>query len=174
MSNVLLSALIVSVAQCKLVAENMDKTGRASLFVILIAIVLVIFAIGWGQMIPDKPVDVVIFSCLVMISFVTLFTEHFFTKPTDVIASTISILLLLGPISADLVLLGKWYSILIYYNFFMLISAIIGLYLLKPDSSPDNTRNIASKILKDLAETCGNGKLLFSMVLTKDSGGRFR
>ena len=93
-----------------------DKTKRIVLFLIALALLFVVFKIATGNFKPQSDKFVIIFSSLVMLSFVTLFLEHFFTKPTDVLASTISILLLLSPLRNELSKLGIWFEIFYVYT----------------------------------------------------------
>src|SRR4030042_5878650 len=98
----------------------MNKIQRIILFMITLGLVFVVFRVATGNWIPTSDVFVVIFSALVMLSFVTLFLEHFFTTPTDVLASTIAILLLLAPLRAQLANLGRWYEGFFAYNLVLL------------------------------------------------------
>ncbi len=80
----------------------MDKNQRVVLFSTYILVLFGILYFNTKQFIPSEQHEVIILSSLLMLSFTVLFLEHFFTRPTDVLASTISILLLLAPIKAQL------------------------------------------------------------------------
>lgn len=118
----------------------MNKIKRIILFVITLGLVFLVFKISTGKWTPTSDAFVVIFAALVMLSFVTLLLEHFFTKPTDVLASTISILLLLSPLRGQLSKLGIWYEIFYGYNVILLLAALVAFFLL--------TRRERSSIIK--------------------------
>ena len=80
----------------------MNKSQRVIVFIIALLILSVIFYFWRGNLLPSSPWMTVIFTSLVMISFVTLFLEHWFTKPSDVLATSISILLVLAPLRNQL------------------------------------------------------------------------
>jgi hypothetical protein len=120
-----------------------------------------VFKIATGNWIPTSDIFVVIFSALVMLSFVTLFLEHFFTAPTDVLASTISILLLLSPMRSQLSKLGIWYEIFYVYNVFLLLVALVALLLVDEEKSIASLQNKISSHLKRFAVYFGNGRWLY-------------
>jgi asparagine N-glycosylation enzyme membrane subunit Stt3 len=87
----------------------MPKGQRIIVFLSVLLLLLV------GYFVFKTPIDylgnkgIVIISSLIMLSFTTLMAEHFFTRPTDVVASAVSILLLLSPIHSELKDMGLWY-----------------------------------------------------------------
>ena len=136
--------------------------GQRILVFLSVLILLVI-----GYLVFRTPIDaltskgVVIISALIMLSFTTLFAEHFFTRPTDVVASSVSILLLLSPMYADLNEMGVWYWIMWGYCAALLLISLLSLLLLSPDKSPVATVNKVSGILKLVAVRFGNGRFLW-------------
>ena len=64
----------------------MTKTARITLFAITFALLLLVFYVTTGHAFPSSEQSIVLFSALLMLSFVTLFLEYFFTTPTDVLA----------------------------------------------------------------------------------------
>jgi len=96
-----------------------------------------------------------------MLSFVSLILEQFFTKPTDVIATNISILLLLAPLNEVLDKFGLWYAIFIIYNSITLAVAVLALLLLDKDNSPDALPNVISRELNRFSTFFGNGRFLW-------------
>ena len=100
-----------------------------------------------------------------MLSFVTLFLEHFFTTPTDVIASTIAILLLLAPLQSHLDKMGRWYWLFFSYNLLLLATSLIALLLLDQNKSTTCTQNRVSAILKRFSVYFGRGRFLFFVLL---------
>jgi len=139
----------------------LSKTARIVLFGISLVLVVIIFLTSTGRLFPVDPPSVVLISALVMLSFVTLFLEHFFTRPTDVLASTIAILLLLLPLEHELSKLGKWYWLFIAYNAFLLLTALIALLLVDKNEPSTSTTNKVSALLKSIAVFFGNGRFLF-------------
>jgi len=138
-----------------------NKIKRIILFVIALGLVFLVFKISTGKWTPTSDTFVVIFAALVMLSFVTLLLEHFFTKPTDVLASTISILLLLSPLRGHLSKLGIWYEIFYGYNVFLLLAALVALLLVDEEKSSASLQNKISSHLKRFAVFFGNGRWLY-------------
>jgi len=139
----------------------MPKGQRIIVFLSTLALLLV------GYIAFKIPIDIlsnkgiVIISTLIMLSFTTLLAEHFFTRPTDVVASSVSILLLLSPIHSELKDMGLWYWIFWSYSAALLIVSLLALLLLNPEKSPDNASNKASMILKKIAVRFGSGRFLW-------------
>jgi hypothetical protein len=139
----------------------MPKGQRIIVFLATLAILLV------GYFTFKTPIDIlsnkgiVIISALIMLSFTTLLAEHFFTRPTDVVASAVSILLLLSPIHSELKDMGLWYWIFWSYSAVLLIASLLALLLLNPEKSPADPMNRASMILKTLSVRFGNGRFLW-------------
>ncbi|MEH6550096.1 MAG: DUF87 domain-containing protein [Pseudomonadales bacterium] len=139
----------------------MSKGQRITVFLASLIILVV------GYFIFKIPIDIlsnkgiVIISALIMLSFTTLLAEHYFTRPTDVVASAVSILLLLSPIHSELKDMGLWYWIFWGYSAVLLITSLLALMLLTPEKSPADPMNRASMILKTLAIRFGNGRFLW-------------
>ena len=139
----------------------MTKTERIILFIISFMLLLVVFLVTSGRALPSSEQSVVIFSALLMLSFVTLFLEHYFTRPTDVLASTIAILLLLAPLKSALANFGKWYWLFLGYNALLLTTALLALLLVDASKSRATAQNRAADILKRFSVFFGNGRFLF-------------
>jgi uncharacterized protein len=99
-----------------------------------------------------------------MLSFVTLFLEHYFTRPTDVLASTIAILLLIAPLAHHLSKFGIWYWLFFAYNAALLIASLIALLLVDENKSSASVQNRASLLLKRISVFFGNGRFLFFLL----------
>lgn len=140
---------------------KMSKTQRITLFIITLGLLFIIFKLATGNWTPASETFVIIFAALIMLSFVTLFLEHFFTKPTDVLASTISILLLLSPLHSQLSKLGIWYEIFYVYNVILLLAALIALLLVDKEKSSSSLQNKVASNLKRFAVFFGNGRWLY-------------
>ena len=139
----------------------MSKGKRVLLFAITVTLLLVIVFFWQKGLVPQTSTAMVILSSLVMVSFVTLFLEHWFTKPTDVLATALSIMLVLAPLREELAGLGVWYQIFFAYNLVMALAALLALLLLDGNKSSDSRQNRASRHLNRFAATFGNGRLLY-------------
>lgn len=139
----------------------MSKGQRITLFIISVILLYGIYNIWKGGLPANTSVATVMLTSLVMISFVTLFLEHWFTKPTDVLAASISILLVLAPLRSDLVDLGVWYKIFFGYTLLVGLGALLTLLLVDSEKSSDSLQNRAANHLKTFATAFGNGRLLY-------------
>lgn len=138
-----------------------SRVKRISTFLIALALLLLVFRITYGHPFPSTPPSLVLFASLLMLSFVTLFVEHFFTTPTDVLASTLAILLLISPVRGELSRFGVWYWIFYGYNLLLLATSLIALLLLDDEKSHDSIHNRISLRLKRFSTAWGNGRFLF-------------
>lgn len=96
-----------------------------------------------------------------MLSFNTLILEHYFTKPTDVLASSIAVLLTITPIKKDLINLGVWYDTLFFFSLGLGVLSVASLALFAPNKPEDTTQNKISKLLKDFVVRFGSSKVQF-------------
>lgn len=139
----------------------MNKTRRIFLFLSSFFILLLVFFLTTGQVFPSSEDSIVLFSALLMLSFVSLFLEHYFTRPTDVLASTISIILLLAPLRPALSKFGNWYWIFLGYNALLLVVSLLALLFVDAEKSSMVIQNRIAKALKRFAIYFGNGRFLF-------------
>lgn len=139
----------------------MTKGLRLIIFFALAVILTAIYLYFQGAIFPQDTVGLVIYSSLLMLSFNTLILEHYFTKPTDVLASSIAVLLTITPIRKDLVNLGIWYDILFFFSFGLGILSVASLALFSPNNPEDTTQNKISKLLKDFVTRFGGSKVQF-------------
>ncbi len=142
----------------------MTRTQRIVLFLLSASLLVLVFELTTGHAFPTSDQSIVLFSALLMMSFVTSFIEEFFTVPSDVLASNISILLLIAPLHSQLSRLGAWYWRFFFYNLFLLLCSLAALLLLSPDKSPDSLQNQTSKHLKRVATFLGNGRFLYCVL----------
>jgi hypothetical protein len=138
-----------------------SKTQRIILFIIASGFLFLIFYLSTGKFIPSSEQSIVLLTALLTLSFVTFFLEHFFTTPTDVLASTISILLLMAPLQSQLANFGVWYWIFFGYNLFLLLTSLTALLLLDSQKSSMAFQNRLSFALKRFSVSFGNGRFLF-------------
>jgi uncharacterized protein len=139
----------------------MTRAQRIALFLVSACLLLLVFKLATGSPFPTSDPSIVLFSALLMLSFVSSFIEEFFTVPSDVVASTVSILLLIAPLHTQLSRFGAWYWIFFAYNLLLLLCALAALLLLDSEISPNSVRNRVSKHLKRAATTFGNGRFLY-------------
>lgn len=139
----------------------MSRQKRIGLFIFFILGILVLFYLSSGSAIPTGQTDTILFSCLMMLAFSTLFIEHFFTKPADVLASNIAILLMLSPLKENLDEMGLWYTLFYSYNLVLLFSSFTALFLLDANKSEKSFENTLSFVLKKFAMHFGNAKILY-------------
>lgn len=127
-----------------------------------LVILAIVAAMRWKHLtqLEDTP-RIVLLTSLIMLSFVTLCLEHFFTRPTDVLASTLSIILLLTPLHIQLANLGIWYWILIGYSYLLMILALGALFLVDAAKPPEGFQNRFAGVLKIIAVHFGTGRFLF-------------
>lgn len=143
----------------------MNKTKRLILFSIYLVSVCVLCAIRYYPKFILTSVDFVEISALIMLSFTALLMEHYFVKPSDTLAASISILLLFLPAYNDLRQLGLVFNIFTTYSFLMGLLAFISLYILRPGESNDTFLNRLSFVLKEITTRLGSGKLQFGLGL---------
>src|ERR1041384_8382595 len=144
----------------------MSKTARVILFAITLALIGIVLLVTGGRICASPEQATIVFSALILLSFVSLFLEHFFTKPTDVIASTIAILLLLAPLKPHLLKMGQWYWIFFAYNLLLLLTSLFALLLLDQNKSAGVPQNRISAVLKTFSVYFGNGRFLFFALLS--------
>lgn len=132
--------------------------------IVFFSLAVLLTAIYWyfkGTIFPQDTVGLVIYSSLLMLSFNTLILEHYFTKPTDVLASSIAVLLTITPIRKDLINLGIWYDKLFFFSLGLGILSVASLALFAPNKPEDTTQNKISKLLKDFVVRFGSSKVQF-------------
>lgn len=142
----------------------MDKGSRIFALLIVLSAAALVFFVHRAQVISLGNPGIVIFSAITMMALSILMLEHFFTRPTDVVANTTSALLLLAPVYKDMKLLGIWYWLLVFYIGLMLICALSALFLLDANSLPTSRRNKISRWLKDFSISFASAKLLWFLV----------
>jgi hypothetical protein len=139
----------------------MTRTQRILLFLVSAGLLLLVFKLTTGHPLPTSGQSIVLFSALLMMSFVASFIEEFFTVPSDVLSSNISILLLIAPLHSQLSRFGVWYWRFFFYNLLLLFCSLSALLLLNADKPPECSQNRISKHLKRVATFFGNGRFLY-------------
>jgi hypothetical protein len=138
---------------------KMNQLTRLIAFLGLAAGLIAIFLIHGGQVVDGgNTPNTVIFSSLLMLAFGTLLLEHWFTKPTDTIASAIAVLLTILPSQQGLAEMHGTFAILAYYSFGILILAALSIFLSPLDSSD---RSNFADYLRKISTRLGSSRLLF-------------
>lgn len=107
---------------------------------------------------------VIVSSAFVLLSFSALLLEHWFTKPTDALASSISGILLIGPSHIALNEMGVWYPVLLGYLILIAISASVSIILYEPALGTDNLRNKVSDKIKKFLGIFGRSKIIYGLI----------
>jgi hypothetical protein len=140
----------------------MKPFGRILTFVSSAAALAIIYIVFKSDLPVEEPSSsVFIFSTLLTLSFAAMLLEHWFTKPTDVVATTVSLLLAMAPSRSSLERLGIWFDLFFFYLIFILIVALSALALLDSESSADSNRNNWSNRFKKFSTKFGSSKLLY-------------
>jgi hypothetical protein len=143
----------------------MPKEQRVIIFAATFPLLLLVYLAFRTPIDTLGDKGIVILSCLIMLSFTTLLVEHFFTRPTDVIASSVSILLLIAPLHGSLNETGHWYWLFFSYNILILFISLLSLALFDGKKSETASLNKVSAKAKTIAVRFGNGKFLWSWLL---------
>lgn len=141
--------------------RTMTRSQRIYLFSIFAGALTVVYFLSESEIDFSTDVGILIYSTLLMISFTALFVEHFFATPTDVISSSIAVLIGISPIHKSLSGMGAWYWILFAYSAAMGILALSSMLLFRSDHSASQLRNRISASLKRLSTRLGSGRAQF-------------
>ncbi|MCF6155745.1 MAG: ATP-binding protein [Candidatus Brocadia sp.] len=142
----------------------MTKGQRITIF---LGTMLVLGIVYWVYRNPISAMGdraIIVLSALVTLSFVSLLAEHYFTRPTDVVASTLSVLLLLSPIHPLLAETGGWYWALWIYSAVFLVFSLLSLLLLNQNRSASSTANRISNVLYTASITFANSRVIWFSV----------
>lgn len=143
----------------------MNKNERICLFFVLILILGVIIYSFNSELDFNSTQGTIIYTSLLMMAFSTMLMEHFFTKPADVLASAISIVLTLAPIGGQIgPQLGIWYEIFLFYNGLLIFTSVVSLFLVDSHCPETDARNVVAKKLKLISTKFGKSKLLFFLL----------
>ncbi len=142
----------------------MTKGQRITVFIATMVLLAVAYVAFYNPITSLGERGIVIFSALIMLSFITLLAEHFFTRPTDVVASTLSVLLLISPVHALLAETGGWYWAIWIYSALLLVFSLISLLLLDKNKSPTAISNRISNVLYRVSTVAGSGRFVWFSV----------
>lgn len=139
----------------------MTKNKRIMLFSLLFLILCTTFGLSSVLKSLKSEVYIIIFTALFMLGFTTLLIEHFFTKPADILAGSVSILLLLAPMNSILIEMGWLYYFILYYCLSQFLLAMISLLLLDDTQTEEHFKNRISFYTKTICTYFGNSKVLY-------------
>ncbi len=136
----------------------MNKNQRFAVLMLLTALLGALFMFPLTAPSSTAEQSVLLFSSLFLLSFTALLLEHFYGRPTDVVAAGVSILLLVVPSRSLLTAWGGWYWGIISYCLAATLIATAALLLLSTERGPDARRNRASEALKSIVVRVASGK----------------
>lgn len=136
----------------------MDKNQRLVVLLLLTGVLAALFFFPLTAPAVTPEQKALLFSSLFLLSFTALLLEHFYGRPTDVVAAGVSILLLLIPARALLAAWGSWYWVLVTYCLTAVVLATGALLLLSGERGPDAWRNRISAVLKSVVVRLASGK----------------
>ncbi|MBO6549070.1 MAG: hypothetical protein JJ964_05555, partial [Rhizobiales bacterium] len=140
----------------------MDKNQRSIILIVFVVpVVSLLYAFTHNSLGLDSSLIAVIFTSLIMLAFTSLFLEHYFTRPADVLSSAIAILLMMAPLKNALGALGYWYWAFVAYVFIQASAALLSLILVDNKKSTQSIQNIWAHRLNRFCIHFGNGRLLF-------------
>lgn len=139
----------------------MQPLQRIVIFLVSLFALSAIFYFLRNGLPPNESISVIIFSSLVLLSFSTLFLEHWFTKPTDVLASSISILLVLAPSRGNLSAVGNWYDVFVVYLLIIVIISLAALATFNSEASSASKSNRFSKLCTKISSKFGRARFLY-------------
>lgn len=142
----------------------MNKSARI-LVLAAVIVVLTLVAVSFRyELSRIGAPGVVILSAITMMALSILMLEHYFTRPTDVVATSTSVILLMAPVHKEMSSLGIWYWIILGYAAAMLLMSLAALLLLSSSSPPDSRCNVASSWLKRFTTIFANAKIMWFIV----------
>lgn len=135
----------------------MNKLLRVTLFILVLITLSLIFFFWTDSIFPNNNINLIIYTSILLLSFFSLFVEHFFSKPTDIMATTISILLLLIPLKNEFTLNIGWYYSFIAYTSCMGMCAFVSILLFSGHEQISSKYKV-SKTLYSISTTLGKTK----------------
>ncbi len=121
----------------------MSKNERLVVLGLLVAVLATLFVFPLTNPKLAREPGAVLFASLFLLSFTVLLLEHFFSRPTDVIAAGVSILLLVIPSRPLLEPWGNWYWAFLGYEVLAVVLATSALLLLTEAEGAGSRRNRA-------------------------------
>jgi hypothetical protein len=146
----------------------LTKNHRLAAFGLVVALLGLLFVLPATSPNTSSAIKTLAFSAILLLAFTVLLLEPFFTRPTDVIAAGLSILLLLAPSRDLLAPWGIWYWLVGGYAAGAVTLATAALLLLSTEHSPNAWRNRVSAVLKQIVTYLapGRAQYFFVFILT--------
>lgn len=149
----------------------MNSVSRFTLFGLsLLSLTAILWFLPFPPYAPGDMTDAdrsrltLLVSTLIVMSFAVLLLEHWFTKPTDTLASSISAALAIAPARSVLSELGIWYDIYGAYLAFIIVCASLSVVLYASGNQMSNAKMKFAKRLRDIAITFGNAKVVYGLL----------
>jgi len=102
---------------------------------------------------------------LVLLSFTMISVQHYFVRPTDIIISSTSILLLLSPVYPLVQASFIWYQAFVAYSALVLLLALVSLFSLKQEKPLSADVNHAVPSFRSLPLWLGHKTVLWTAML---------
>lgn len=132
--------------------------GRAFFTVLAIGALTVLLVFAFGYRFYELPLPLAFYTAALLLPFSAFIMEAYFTKPNDVVANSISNLVLLIPLSPLLSEYRALYDVICVISVLALLCACASNLLFNPHAVG---RQIASTALKEISVRIGSGKALF-------------
>jgi hypothetical protein len=142
----------------------MNRLVRILSFVGFFFILSAIVLIWTGHFFPNDSQMLEIYSCILLLAFSILFIEHYFSKPTDVLATSISVLLLITPIRSDFSSIAFWFWLFFGYTSFCGLISLISILSFNPKRHDGKVARL-SALLKTMSVSIGKTKYQYFLLL---------
>lgn len=140
----------------------MTQPGRTLLFVLLAAMLGLLYWHIYPTFAAINPAAAsVLFATLFLLAFSILLLEHWFTKPTDALSSSIAVLLALVPARASLVEMQPWLDAISIFAALIGTLAALSIILNRPGRGDSKLQGI-SETLKAISVRLGSSRVLFA------------
>ena len=144
----------------------MKKNNRLLFFVVLLFLALLLGLYLFSNLQVNQGIIVTIISVSILILLFSFVLEVYFTKPVEIIATSISIILLLFPqynilMETQASLPNVLLLCYLIFCFIVSITAIISQILLDKNKPTNHWQNKTSSIVKDVLEFIANSKIMY-------------
>lgn len=143
----------------------MKKTERFILLLLSILLVVFVYLFMIKKINISNPIQLAIITLMVLIAFGVFIFETYFTKPNDIIANSISLIILILPLHNNFAsalyvfwVLLSWYSV-------SLIISIVSLLLFNSTEDPLSKKNRTAFIFRRLSSFMGSSRTIYSMTI---------
>ncbi|WP_278846894.1 ATP-binding protein [Brachyspira pilosicoli] len=146
----------------------MNKSKRilfASISIVLIGIFLYIITLIFND---EIDIFLILLSCVIFNILAIFLTENFFTKPSDVIATSISNILLIFPFlkNKENQMFKTIFIIIIIFSIFLLLISSASLLLISKSRSEDHILNKIARFFKNISCMFGKTKWIYTFIFS--------